>query len=145
MMLYEGHSETALNVFSFLKLKSNPRLIFDPMAPKVGKSNLVECDWHEFYAGATKVIPPNAPKLLGKSVTPWMFIGNDHTGRGVNPKFYCLLSWSGLHPYSKVGSKSIFNLGNTMQQWERCPSMQLKTVIIELTLAALISSTRSQF
>ena len=60
-MACEGHLEPALHVFSFLKLKSNSRLIFDPTEPNVGKSNFVECD-----AGATKTIHPNAPKLVGK-------------------------------------------------------------------------------
>ncbi len=44
-MLCEGHLETTLHVFSFLKSKSNSRLIFDPIKPNVGKSNSVECDW----------------------------------------------------------------------------------------------------
>ena len=57
----EGHLEATLHVFSFLKSKSNSRLILDPMEPDVGKSDFVECDWCEFYAGATKAIPPNAP------------------------------------------------------------------------------------
>ncbi len=46
----EGHLETALHVLSFLKLKRNSRLIFDLMETDVGKSDFVECDWHEFYA-----------------------------------------------------------------------------------------------
>ena len=69
MMPHEGHLETKLHVFSFLKLKSDLKLIFDPMEPNVGKSDFVECDWHEFYAEATEVMPPDAPKPLGKGVT----------------------------------------------------------------------------
>ncbi len=69
VMPCEEHLETTLHMFSFLKSKSNSRLIFDPMEPDVGKSDFVECDWHEFYAGATKAIPLNAPKPLGKGVT----------------------------------------------------------------------------
>ncbi|KAL7474898.1 hypothetical protein ACHAW6_000843, partial [Cyclotella cf. meneghiniana] len=60
-MPHEGHLETTLHVFSFLKLKSNSRLIFAPMEPNVEKSNFAECDWHEFYATTTKAIPLNAP------------------------------------------------------------------------------------
>ncbi|KAL7425427.1 hypothetical protein ACHAXM_000008, partial [Skeletonema potamos] len=37
----EGHLEATLHVFSFLKLKSNLRLIFDPMDPDVGKYDFV--------------------------------------------------------------------------------------------------------
>ncbi len=80
VMPREGHLETALHVFSFLKSKSNSRLIFDPMEPNVGKSDFVEGDWHEFYAGATKAIPPNAPKPLGKGVTLRMFVDSNHAG-----------------------------------------------------------------
>ncbi len=60
----EGHLEATLHVFSFLKSKSNSRLILDPMEPDVGKSDFVECDWREFYAGATKAIPPMPPNPL---------------------------------------------------------------------------------
>ena len=35
----EGHLKPALHVFSYLKSKSNSRLIFDPMEPDVGDSN----------------------------------------------------------------------------------------------------------
>ena len=65
----EGHFETTLHVFSFLKSKINSRLIFDPMEPDVRISDFVEYDWHEFYAGTNKAIPPNAPKPLGKGMT----------------------------------------------------------------------------
>ena len=40
-MLREGHLETSLHVFSFLKSRSNLRLIFDPMEPDVGKSDFM--------------------------------------------------------------------------------------------------------
>eukprot|EP00804_Cyclotella_cryptica_P031327 CCRYP_011128-RA/>CCRYP_011128-RA protein AED:0.39 eAED:0.39 QI:0/-1/0/1/-1/1/1/0/181 len=52
-MLREGDLEAALHVFSYLKLKSNSRLIVDPREPDVGKSDFVECDWSDFYPGAT--------------------------------------------------------------------------------------------
>ena len=80
MMPREGHLETTIHMFSFLKLKSNSRLIFDPMEPEVGKSDFVECDWHEFYTGATEAICPNAPKPLGKGVTLRMFVHSNHAG-----------------------------------------------------------------
>ena len=65
----EGHLEVALHVFSYLKSKSNSRLIFDPMEPDLGDSNFVECDWSDFYPCASEARPPNAPKPLGKGVT----------------------------------------------------------------------------
>jgi hypothetical protein len=63
-----GHLEAALHVFSYLKSKSNSRLIFDPKEPNVGKSDFVECDWSNFYPGVEEALPPNAPKPLGKGV-----------------------------------------------------------------------------
>ena len=83
-MLHEGHLEATLHVFSFLKSKSNLRLIFDPMEPDVGKSNFMEFDWHEFYAGATEALPPNAPKPLGKGATLQMFVNSKHAGDKVS-------------------------------------------------------------
>eukprot|EP00804_Cyclotella_cryptica_P031314 CCRYP_011111-RB/>CCRYP_011111-RB protein AED:0.34 eAED:0.34 QI:0/0/0/1/0.5/0.33/3/0/356 len=63
-MLCEGHLKAALHVFSYLKSKSNSRLIFDPMEPEVGGSNFVECDWSNFYPGASEALPPNARSPL---------------------------------------------------------------------------------
>eukprot|EP00804_Cyclotella_cryptica_P015343 CCRYP_007990-RB/>CCRYP_007990-RB protein AED:0.06 eAED:0.01 QI:0/-1/0/1/-1/1/1/0/244 len=83
-MLREGHLEAALHVFSYLKWKSNSRLIFDPMEPDVGGSNFVECDWSDFYPGASEALPPNALKPLGKGVTLRMFVDSDHAGDKVS-------------------------------------------------------------
>ena len=47
----EGQLEAALCVFSYLKSRSNSKLIFDPIEPDVGDSNFVECDWFDFYPG----------------------------------------------------------------------------------------------
>eukprot|EP00804_Cyclotella_cryptica_P028067 CCRYP_017276-RA/>CCRYP_017276-RA protein AED:0.08 eAED:0.14 QI:0/0/0/1/0.25/0.2/5/0/724 len=80
----EGHLEAALHVFSYLKLRSNSRLIFDPKEPNVGESDFVECDWSDFYLGAEEALPPNAPKPLGKGVTLRMFVDSDHAGDKVS-------------------------------------------------------------
>ena len=100
----EGHLEATLHVFSFLKSKSNSRLILDPMEPDVGKSDFVECDWHEFYAGATKAIPPNAPKPLGKGVTLRMFVDSDHAGDKSEPMLVIFLNPRMIHWLSKKQS-----------------------------------------
>ncbi len=67
-MPHEGHLETILHVLSFLKSMNDSKLIFNPMEPNAGKSNFVECDWHESYPGAREAIPLNTPKLLGKGM-----------------------------------------------------------------------------
>jgi hypothetical protein len=51
-------------VFSYLKSKSNSRLIFDTKEHTVGYSDFVECDWSDFYAGAHEMILPNVLKPL---------------------------------------------------------------------------------
>lgn len=47
------------------------------MEPDAGKSEVMACDWHDFYVEATEAIPPNALKPLGKDVTLWMFVDSD--------------------------------------------------------------------
>jgi hypothetical protein len=64
IMPHEGHLEAAHHVFSYLKLKRNSRLIFDPMEPDVGDSNFVEHSWFDFYPGASEALLPNAPSPL---------------------------------------------------------------------------------
>ena len=71
-------------MFLYLKLKSNSRLIFDPIEPYVGDSNFVEHDWSNFYPGANEALPPNALKPLGKGVMLRMFIDSDHAGEKVS-------------------------------------------------------------
>eukprot|EP00804_Cyclotella_cryptica_P024176 CCRYP_019501-RA/>CCRYP_019501-RA protein AED:0.33 eAED:0.33 QI:101/0/0/1/1/1/3/0/296 len=73
-----------LHVFSYLKSRSNSRLIFDPKEPNVGESDFVECDWSDFYPGAEEALPPNAPNPLGKGVTLRMFVDSDHAGDKVS-------------------------------------------------------------
>eukprot|EP00804_Cyclotella_cryptica_P021205 CCRYP_001503-RD/>CCRYP_001503-RD protein AED:0.33 eAED:0.33 QI:0/-1/0/1/-1/1/1/0/233 len=80
----EGHLEATLHVFSYLKSRSNSRLIFDPKEPNVGESDFVECDWSDFYPGTEEALPPNAPKPLGKGVTLRMFVDSDHAGDKVS-------------------------------------------------------------
>ena len=81
----EGHLEAELHVFSYLKSKSNSRLIFDPKEPDVGKSDFMECDWSDFYPGAVEALPPNAPKPLGKGVMLRMFVDCNHAGDKSEP------------------------------------------------------------
>eukprot|EP00804_Cyclotella_cryptica_P021849 CCRYP_000809-RA/>CCRYP_000809-RA protein AED:0.35 eAED:0.35 QI:0/0/0/1/0/0.33/3/0/307 len=76
----KGHLEAALHVFSYLKSKSNSRLIFDPKEPDVRKSDFVVCDWSDFYRGAEEALPPNAPPPLGKGVVLRMFVDSNHAG-----------------------------------------------------------------
>jgi hypothetical protein len=80
VVLCKEHPEEALHVFSYMTSKSNSRLIFDLKEPNVGKSKLLNCDWSDFYPGAKKALPPNAPKPLGKGVLLQMFVDSNHAG-----------------------------------------------------------------
>eukprot|EP00804_Cyclotella_cryptica_P022476 CCRYP_015107-RA/>CCRYP_015107-RA protein AED:0.41 eAED:0.41 QI:0/-1/0/1/-1/1/1/0/143 len=86
MMPREGHLEAALHVFLYLKSNSNSWLIFDPMEPNVGESDFVECDWSNFYPGASEALLPNTQKPLGKGVTLRMFLDSDHTSDKVGQR-----------------------------------------------------------
>jgi hypothetical protein len=44
----------------------------------------VECDWSDFYPGASEALPCNAPKPLGKGVMLRMFVDSDHAGDKVH-------------------------------------------------------------
>eukprot|EP00804_Cyclotella_cryptica_P014778 CCRYP_017418-RA/>CCRYP_017418-RA protein AED:0.40 eAED:0.54 QI:0/0/0/1/0/0/2/0/141 len=35
----------------------------------LGESDFVECDWSDFYPGASEALPPKVPKPLGNGVT----------------------------------------------------------------------------
>eukprot|EP00804_Cyclotella_cryptica_P020242 CCRYP_010924-RA/>CCRYP_010924-RA protein AED:0.27 eAED:0.27 QI:0/0/0/1/1/1/2/0/495 len=98
MMPREGHLEAALHVFSYLKSKSNSRLIFDPIEPDVGKSDFVECDWSDFYPGASEAMPPNALKPLGTSVPLCMFVDSNHAGDNVSQRL-----WTGFVIFLNYG------------------------------------------
>eukprot|EP00804_Cyclotella_cryptica_P003833 CCRYP_018938-RA/>CCRYP_018938-RA protein AED:0.33 eAED:0.33 QI:0/0/0/1/0/0/2/0/299 len=86
VMPREGHLQAALHELSYLKSKSNSGLIFDPMEPDVGGSNFMECDWSNFYPGASEALLPDAPKPLGKGVTLRMFVDSDHAGDKVSQR-----------------------------------------------------------
>ena len=50
----------------------------------MGDSNFVECDWSDFYPGASEALPPNALKPLGKGVMLRMFVDSNHAGDKVS-------------------------------------------------------------
>lgn len=76
-MSHEGHPKMALHLFSFLKLESNSRLMFDPMDPEMGGSGFMHCDWLDFNSGVIDAIPPYAPKPLGKGSMLQMFLDSN--------------------------------------------------------------------
>ena len=64
----QGHLEAVLHIMSYLKLRHNSRLIFDPSYPDIDHSNFGVCNWTDFHKGVVDAIPPNAPPPRGKVV-----------------------------------------------------------------------------
>ena len=58
----EGHLENMFNMFAYLKMNHNSRMVFDPTYLDVDMSSFKECDWESFYAGFKEAIPINAPE-----------------------------------------------------------------------------------
>eukprot|EP00956_Cyclotella_meneghiniana_P037436 scaffold138766_cov37-Cyclotella_meneghiniana.AAC.1 len=80
----EGHLKAALHVFAYLRDHANTRLVFDPYTPEIPEDMFMECTWGPEYSGAEEMIPPDAPKPLGKSVLLRMFVDSDHAGNKVS-------------------------------------------------------------
>ena len=80
----EGHLKAALHVFAYLRDHANTRLVFDPYKPEIPDDMFIECTWGPEYSGAEEMIPPDAPKPLGRSVLLRMFVDSDHAGDKVS-------------------------------------------------------------
>ena len=76
----QGHLDAVFRIFAYLEKKHNSRLVFDPTYPDIDMAQFKECDWKDFYEGATEAIPPNAPNPRGKEVDLRLFVGSDHAG-----------------------------------------------------------------
>ena len=75
-----GHLEKALYIMSYLKLRHNPRFVFDSSYTNTDHSSFWEGDWTYFYGSAMKAMPPNAPPPSGKKVVVCMFLDSNHAG-----------------------------------------------------------------
>ena len=75
-----GHLEQALHIFSYLKKYSRSSMVFDDARPEYDEARFIQSDWTECYPGAKEVIPRNAPKPRGKSVSTTCFVDADHAG-----------------------------------------------------------------
>ena len=76
----EGHLDTVLHMFAFLRQKYNSRLAFDPTYPTIDMNDFKDCDWKEFYGDVKEAIPSNAPKPRGKEVDLRGYGDSDHAG-----------------------------------------------------------------
>ena len=75
----EGHLEQALHVFAYLKHHDRSRIVFNDALPEL-TNEFHQCDWTEYYPGASEVVPPNAPEIRGKPMHMTCFVDADHAG-----------------------------------------------------------------
>jgi hypothetical protein len=76
----EGHLAAVFRNYSYLKRRSNARLIFDPTYANIDYESFQEENWSEFYGDVEEAIPPNAPKPLGKPFELRCYVDADHAG-----------------------------------------------------------------
>ena len=76
----EGHLEQMFHLFAYLKRYNRSSLVFDWTEPSLDETMFKECDWKEYYPGATEAIPDNMPEPRGKPVSTTCFVDADHAG-----------------------------------------------------------------
>ena len=75
----EGHLDSVIHIYSYLKCHHNCRMIFDPTYPTIEQEQFKDnCDWKEMYGDVKEAIPPNAPKPRGKEVDLRLYVDSDH-------------------------------------------------------------------
>ena len=74
----EGHLQQVYHCFAYLKTKPKRTLAFDSQHPMIDDSSFEKCDLHDFYRGAQKPIPGDAPEP-----STHCFVDADHAGNRV--------------------------------------------------------------
>jgi hypothetical protein len=76
----EGHLEDVLNVFAYLGLRHNARVVFDPNYTDVDMGTFIKTDWKSMYGDVKEMIPSDSPVPRGKEVDLRLFVDSDHDG-----------------------------------------------------------------
>ena len=76
----EGHLEVVFRVYAYLKHKRNTLMLFDPSYPTIDDIKFIKRDWNNFYGDVKEMLPPDAPKPLGKEVILRLFVDADYAG-----------------------------------------------------------------
>ena len=77
----QGHLHQLYHMFSFLKMKHNGVMVFDPTIPDINDSSFPKEDWTAAsYGECTEEIPTNAPKPRGLGMLMRSFVDSDHAG-----------------------------------------------------------------
>ena len=66
MSSHEGHLQHLYNIFGYLKVHHNARIVLDPTYTDIGPEAFKRRDWREFYGHSKESMPPDAPLPLGK-------------------------------------------------------------------------------
>ena len=75
-----GHLNQIFRIFAYLKCHSKSKLMMDPCRPRFDESKFQECDWAEFHQEAEELVPPGAPRALGKAMVMSCFTDADLAG-----------------------------------------------------------------
>ena len=73
----EGHLECVYQIFAYLSITHNSRMVFDPTYPDIDMSQFKECEWKIFYASTKEVIPGNTPEPRGKEVDLRLYVDSE--------------------------------------------------------------------
>jgi hypothetical protein len=79
-LLCEGHMEAVFNVFAYLGLHHNARVVFDPAYPAVDMGTFIKTDWKYMYGDVKEMITSDSPVPRGKEVDLRLFVYSDHAG-----------------------------------------------------------------
>jgi len=80
----DGHLDTALHMYSFLKSHHNARLVLDPTYPIIDETNFMRRDWNGYYGNVKEEMPPDMPDPLGKQVDLRLYVDASHANDKVN-------------------------------------------------------------
>jgi hypothetical protein len=75
-----GHLDAVFRIFSYLKTKTNARLVLDPTYPEIDYDSFKKQNWSKFYGDAKERMPGNAPTAHGKPVEIRCYVDADHAG-----------------------------------------------------------------
>jgi hypothetical protein len=76
----EGHLEAVFNVFAYLGIHHNARVVFDPIYPSVDMVTFIKTDWKSMYGDVKENIPSDDHVPHGKEVDLRLFVDSDHAG-----------------------------------------------------------------
>jgi len=120
-----GHLNQVFNIFAYLKIYHNARIVLDPSYPEVDERDFEKQDWSNFYGEEKEEIPRYAPKPLGKEFVTRAYVdasfANCKLTRRSRTGFVVFLNCAPIFWYSKKqGSTEISTLGSKFVAMRQC-------------------------